>query len=105
MTIAPEVFSFSSDNHRWKAVWKNEGDGFAGPYDKTNPYDHPLYRVSLGDAHGKVCDYCTLAVVGKVTVNDLISLSQSLFEVLDKSSDFNKSGMEKWLLTTAARLE
>lgn len=105
ITPAKDGFSWESDNHRWEASWKYHGEGFTGEYQPHNPYDRQLFRVFLRERGRSVCDHLTLASFGAVSDHDLIDLSSSLFDILDRCSDFDKQGFDRWLLTTAARRE
>lgn len=99
MTIAKPEYRVSND--RWTVCWEDIGEGYDGNYNPDNPKDAPLFRIYVEDADGnhvENCSYCTLAIVGKATEDDLTRLSNLLFTALDKED--RKHAVQRWTWCT-----
>lgn len=100
--IAQSGFTVFSENKKWMLMWEDIGEGMSGDYDPSNEEDVPLFRACLHDASGDCVDsgsYCTLAVIGKATEDDLRAMSNDLFN--DLGDDFNRKLMEMWTHRTS----
>lgn len=99
--IAADGFTVKSPDNKWSLVWEDIGEGYSGDYDDRDPRDAPLFRASLLDGDGEFVDsgsYCTLAVVGKTTEDDLQRMSEELLNNIGE--DFSRHVMEKWTWRT-----